>query len=83
MAYILPIIDFEKKGLNCHGSGAVQHRWTPPNDSGHPPPPLPCVFLGKPMIILKEKHKKVSNVELAMIVMGLFLGLAILFLPLN
>jgi hypothetical protein len=33
------------------------------------------------MIIIKEKHKKISNIELALIVMGLFLNLAILFLP--
>lgn len=35
------------------------------------------------MIILKEKHKKISNLDLALMVMGLLLGLALILLPLN
>ncbi len=35
------------------------------------------------MLIAKEKQKKISNIELTVIILGLFLGLAILFLPLN
>jgi hypothetical protein len=35
------------------------------------------------MIVIKEKSKKMSNLELALLVAGFLAGLLVLFLPLN
>jgi hypothetical protein len=35
------------------------------------------------MIILREKHKKLNNIDLALIVGGLLTSLAIIFWPFN
>lgn len=71
-----------KKSLARERCG--QPKLTPPNDSGHPPPPLLCIFLrSQKVIIIKENPKKLSNVDLALLVVGLFIVIGLLFLPIN
>jgi hypothetical protein len=65
------------------GSGAVRYILTPQNDSGHPPPPLPCIFFGIKMVIVREKKHKLSNIDLLLIVGVIFVTLAIVFIPID
>ena len=57
---------------------------SPPNDSGYPPPPLPCDFTGGFMMIVmvdNSKEKIMSNSEMAVIIGVVFMALGIIFMP--
>jgi hypothetical protein len=67
--------------LRKHGSGALDHQPAPPNDSGIPLRRSHALFFGKLIADVREKPKKLANIDLLMIVIALFISMAILLVP--
>jgi hypothetical protein len=67
--------------LREHGSGALDHQPAPPNDSGIPLRHSHAFFWEEAMIMIKEQPKKMTNMELLMIVLTILITIAILFVP--
>ena len=61
----------------------LDHHPAPPKDSGFPPPPLPCIFLGVSdmIVVMKEDKRILDNLELTLIVLAAFVALAIVLVP--
>jgi len=60
------------------------HMVSPPNDSGYPPPPLPCNFFGEVQMIVvvdRSADRILGNFELAVLVAAVFSAIAIVLIP--
>jgi len=69
--------------LREHGSGALDHQPAPPNDSGIPLRHSHALFYEDFSIIVKDQPKRLTNIELLMIVIAFFISIAVLLVPYN
>lgn len=66
-----------------HGSGALDHQPAPPNDSGIPLRHSHALLFEDLSRIVKDQPKKLTNIELLMIVIAFFISIAVLLVPYN